>query len=275
MKFTVLGGSGFIGRNLVEHLKKNGHDVSAPSLSNEESIRDNLGHVIYCIGLTGDFRGKLFETIEAHISLLANLIKRCEFDSWLYLSSTRIYRLLNKDAIACEDTAVPVYPSSDGLYDISKLAGEALCLSQQSSAIRVVRLSNVYGSDQSTHTFLAEIIQELKLKGKAIIREAPESSKDYIALTEVLPLLESIALSGRERLYNVASGKAVTHAALAKKIEQLTGMEVLTEDDAPCRIFPQIDISRIRTEFGYVPTLLVDNLSDLIKKSGLLLRGEE
>jgi len=36
-------------------------------------FRIDPGHVIYCIGLTADFRQKPFETIEAHVSKLAEV----------------------------------------------------------------------------------------------------------------------------------------------------------------------------------------------------------
>ena len=273
MKFTVFGGNGFIGRNLVEYLKKKGHDVLAPARGTEDNLHGHLGHVIYSIGLTGDFRNRPFDTIEAHVSMLARVLRRYDFNSWLYLSSTRVYGRLDKKELAREDLSVPIFPNSDGLYDISKLAGEALCLSQNSPAVRVARLSNVYGRGQSKHTFLAEIFEELKSAQKAVIRESPKSAKDYIALTDILPLLEAIALYGRDRIYNLASGKPVTHAALAQKLEQLTGLTVRVDENAPLRYFPTIDISRITDEFKYVPTSLIDNLSGLLEEAGLMRNG--
>jgi nucleoside-diphosphate-sugar epimerase len=264
MKFTIFGRGGFIGRNLSRYLEGRGHKVWIPSRAAEETRGQDLGHVIYAIGLTGDFRSRPFDTVEAHVCKLLDLLMFSRFDSWLYLSSTRIYGGLPLTEVAREDTVLNVSPNLDGVYNISKLMGEALCLALPNKNIRVVRLANVYGSGQSKHTFLASIVDELVQTGKAVIREAPESEKDYIALTDVLPLLEAIALSGRERLYNVASGKAVTHAEFANKLIQLTGRSIQFEENAPCRRFPLIDISRIQIEFDFVASGIDDNLPALI-----------
>ncbi len=264
MKFTVFGGSGFIGRNLVEYLERKGHEVRAPVRGEDEIIGADLGHVIYAIGLTGDFRTRPFDTVDAHVVKLTRLLRTSRFDSWLYLSSTRVYGRLAHESVAHEDTPLPVLPDADGLYDISKLMGEALCLGQNHPHIRVARLSNVYGIGQSRHTFLAAILAELKAAGKVIIREAPESAKDYVALADVLVLLEDIALSGRKRLYNVASGTSVSHAELAGKLRQLTGKVVEFEESAIRRTFVRIDVERVKAEFGFTPVSLLDDLNLLL-----------
>ena len=63
---TILGSSGFVGSNLKNKLVSVGINTYTPHRSEELSGK-NLGHVIYCIGLTADFRTKPFETIEAHV----------------------------------------------------------------------------------------------------------------------------------------------------------------------------------------------------------------
>jgi len=267
MKFTIFGGDGFIGRNLSRYLEGRGHKVWVPSRTAEETHGQYLGHVIYAIGLTGDFRSRPFETVEAHVCKLADLLMCSKFDSWLYLSSTRVYSGFPLNKAGEEDRGLTVFPSLDGVYNISKLMGEALCLSLSNQNIRIVRLSNVYGYGQSKHTFLGSIINELLVVGKVVIRESPESEKDYIAITDVLPILEKTALSGKKRIYNLASGKAVTHAQLASKLVELTGCEISFEEKAPCRKFPSINISRIQHEFDFVASGFEQGLEILIKKT--------
>jgi nucleoside-diphosphate-sugar epimerase len=268
LKFTVFGGRGFVGGQLADHLRSRGHEVLVPSRGAEETRGCELGHVVYTIGLTGDFRSRPFDTIEAHVTVLARLLRECRFDSWLYLASTRVYGGLGAQQIACEDAQIPLRPSADSLYDLSKLLGEALCLAQPLPTVRVARLSNVYGPGQSRHTFLASILEELgRGAGTVLVREAPESAKDYVAISDILPVLEAIALHGKERLYNVASGQKVRHAELAERIRALTGARLEFFKDAPLRDFPLIDVSRVAAEFGYAPVRLTDNLSDLLAAS--------
>ena len=89
MKFTILGANGFIGSNLVKFLKTKNCEIFTPNIS--EITSENLGHVIYCIGITSDFRERPFDTVNSHVSLLNDFLKNHNFESFLYLSSTRVY----------------------------------------------------------------------------------------------------------------------------------------------------------------------------------------
>lgn len=266
MKFTVLGGRGFIGSHMTRHLKARGHDVWVPA--REETIEPGTpaGHVIYAIGLTGDFRQHLHETIDAHVTVLGRMMQALRFDSWLYLSSTRVYGGLPAGEIATEATPLRIVPNADTTYDLSKLLGEAMCLAQAQKAVRVVRLSNVFGSGQSEHTFLGALLREARQNGRVIVREAPDSSKDYVAVEAVVSLMERITLEGRERIYNIASGTPCTHAALGRKLSEVTGAPVEFARDAPLRVFPAIDIQRVRSEFGFAPNSVLEYIGSLVSQ---------
>ena len=268
VKFTVLGGQGFIGRHLVNHLKAQGHTVEVPGRDLEGIGQSELGHVIYAIGLTADFRKRPFDTIDAHVTLLAKLLQGCRFESWLYLSSTRVYASLDK-AQAAEDDAILVPPGPDSLYNLSKLMGESLCLTLPNPAIRVARLSNVYGKGMSTDTFLGSVLNDLQLHGRVTVNESPESGKDYVGVEDVCKLLESISLGGRQRLYNVASGRNLTHKVLLDRICTLTGFSAGYSGGAPTRTFPLVDVSRARHEFDYRPGHLFDTVGGLLTECGI------
>src|SRR5688500_5975918 len=87
---TVLGASGFIGSRLVSQLAATGAEYQAVG-RNEALPAGPLGHVIYCIGLTADFRSRPLNTVEAHVCKLLEVLRKCDFESLLYLSSTRLY----------------------------------------------------------------------------------------------------------------------------------------------------------------------------------------
>jgi nucleoside-diphosphate-sugar epimerase len=267
LRFTVFGGQGFIGQRLVVHLRANGHDVRAPQKGMESSAIEAgecCGHVIYAIGMTGDFRQRPYDTIEAEVAKHANLIRSARFQSWLYLSSTRLYSGLDENALASEDLPLSVFPSQDSLYNLSKLLSEAVCLGNQNPTVRVARLSNVYGKGQKNTTFLGAVIDELLTSGSVEIKEAPTSAKDYISVEDVCEHLQSIAIAGRERIYNVASGIRTSHREIAEKLAQVTGGTVAFAPGAACRRFPRVDVSRISSEFAHRPSLLTDNLEALL-----------
>ncbi len=264
MNFTVFGAGGFVGSGLVTYLRGQGHDVLAISRRDVPPLQANLGHVIYAIGLTGDFRTRPYDTVDAHVCILSHLLKNTHFESWLYLSSTRVYAGLAPHETAREDGPIRIIQDSDSLYDISKLMGEALCLSHPSQKARVVRLSNVYGRGQSRHTFLSAVIEEIRLTNRVEIREAPESAKDYVALEDVLPLIAGIAMYGRRRVYNLASGIATSHFEIAQKLTEITGFPVSFAPNVPTRKFPEIDISNLVSEFSFKPRKLLEDMVNLL-----------
>lgn len=264
MKFTVLGGRGYIGARMITYLQSRGHEVFAPLQEQDWLSGRSLGHVIYAIGLTGDFRSRLYDTIDAHVNVLAKVLQKAAFESLLYLSSTRIYGGLPKGTLAHEDMQLNVTPSADAIFDLSKLVGESLCLATNLPRVRIARLSNVYGVKQDAQTFLGSIFRDLAGSGKVTILESPDSSKDYVALEDVVTLLERISLQGIASIYNVASGKSVTHRGLSRRLED-QGYAAGFAPDGATRSFPRIDISRIVNEFEFSPRSLLDDLAALVE----------
>ena len=78
MRFTVLGASGYIGRHLVPHLRALGAEVWAPAKGELTGLDQPLGHVIYAVGLTAGFRTRPYDTVQAHVGWLAQLLQRCQ-----------------------------------------------------------------------------------------------------------------------------------------------------------------------------------------------------
>ena len=220
MKFTVLGASGFIGSHVAARLRARGDDVVCPPRALWPEMVNDLGHVIYCIGITADFRTRPIDTVQAHVCQLAELLGR-GFESLLYLSSTRVYAGAER---GIEEATFRVDPASlDDVYNLSKLMGESLCLAIPNERVRVARLSNVFGPDWGSRNFLATVIAEAVDAGALLFRTAADSAKDYIAIDEVVDALLAIIERGSERIYNVASGRNITNAALAMRIAEVTG----------------------------------------------------
>jgi len=261
--FTVLGATGFIGRHLAEYLRGQGHSVYLPERDCPHLRGKPLGHVIYCIGTTGNFRQNPQAAVDAHVNKLYSLMEGAEFDSWLYLSSTRVYGGLHATARANEETPLPLLPSSDKIYDLTKLLGEAICLGKECATIRVARLSNVYGVGQSPSTFLGAIQQDLARAGSVIIGESPLSQKDYLSIKDAVFFLSQIALNGKERLYNVASGQSVSHEQLAAALRKC-GKSVEFSKEGALRRFPEVDIARLSAEFGCPQQNILQEIPEIL-----------
>lgn len=270
-RFTILGATGFIGSHLANYLVEKGDIVTRLKFDDAVAATD-LGHVIYCIGLTADFRSRPFDAMDAHVNRVGEFLRNTHVQSFLYLSSTRVYG----GASTTRETAkISVDPSSPSdLYNISKLAGEALCLSHDDPAIRVARLSNVFGDGaggaaMAPDNFLASIIQSAVANGHIPLMTALDSCKDYIAVDDAVRALRVISLRGGERLYNVAAGSNTGNDEITREIGRNTGCSVSVVAGAPTSAFPVIDTTRLRAEFdaagkSWNPAPVTDCLVDLV-----------
>jgi nucleoside-diphosphate-sugar epimerase len=270
--FTILGASGFIGRALATHLSASGRSFSAVTRANPPPPGAHLGHAIYAIGLTADFRSRPFDTVAAHVSRLAEFLEACTFDSFLYLSSTRLYRGALDTNEVSELRIAPADP--DRLYDATKLAGEALCLAMPNPAVRVARLSNVYGAGDRSANFLTQVLEEARSSRSVMIRTSPSSAKDYLHVDDACYALCEIATKGRERIYNVASGSNVANSEIAALVERHTGAKVQFERDATEIIFPKIDVRRLASEIAWRPRSLPQSFPDLLSFSAIGPKGD-
>jgi len=262
MSFTVLGAEGFIGGRVKARLAERGFEARTPPRAELPALSGDLGHVICAIGVTADFRRRPSDTIEAHVSLVGELLQRIRCQSFLYLSSTRVYAHASSTH---EEAALPVRPADpDELYNVSKLAGEAICLRQSAHSVRVARLSNVYGLEPRSENFLPSLIRDALDRGRILLRSAAGSAKDYIADDAAADRLIDIALGGKHRLYNVASGVNTRAGEIAEAIGRAAGASVELEPAAPEVRFAPIDVSRLRAEFRHEPSPLLADLPALV-----------
>jgi nucleoside-diphosphate-sugar epimerase len=264
MKFTILGSKGFIGSNLVKYLKEEKFDVQALDIDDKKLFSEKLGHVIYAIGVTSDFRTDSFNTIEAHVCILNKLLKNINFDSFLYLSSARIY-YGNKNSL--EETEIKVNPTNpDNVYNISKIMGESICLSSNKTNVKIARLSNVIGEDFSSNNFVFSLIKDAINKNKIKLETSLESEKDYVSIKDVVRILLEISINGKYKLYNVASGKNIKTQKIVDAINNELDNKIKISDNPTKIIFPNISIKKITDEFKFEPILILDVLPDLINK---------
>jgi nucleoside-diphosphate-sugar epimerase len=263
LTFTIFGSTGFIGSHLVRALRSRGVECVAPARDEDVfALRHGLGHVVYAIGVTADFRTRSIDTVRAHVSRLADVLEHAEFETFTYLSSTRLY---SGAAAAVEETTFEIDPRSmSDLYNLSKLMGESLVLARAGERARIARLSNVYGADWTSENFLMSLIRDAVTKGSVVIRTSPDSSKDYVAVDDVVSLLISIAARGKHTIYNVASGQPLINRELAAALGSAAACPVTFAPDAATVAFPTIDINRIREEFGAPARSLIDDLPQLV-----------
>lgn len=247
---TVLGSSGFVGSQVVKDLQSKKLEHYAPA-RNEKLVGKQLGDVIYCIGLTSDFRTKPHETITAHVCYLNDLIQQNTFNSLTYLSSTRMYI---HNTQTQEDSPISIDPKDPfDLYNSSKLTGELLALNCGKKNIKVARLSNVFGADFNSDNFVTSITKDALINNKVVLRTTPKSSKDYISVLDVSEILIRLSKVEKSGIYNVAAGYNVTNEAILNKLKALTNCTIEFDSKAETIIFPEITNSKLVNEVNFKP----------------------
>lgn len=260
MKFTVFGDKGFIGRNLTKHLLHKGYDVNRISRDNFVTSTESLGNVFYCIGMTANFRSQPYATIDAHVCLLKKILETSTFDSFTYLSSTRIYQGA-KDTH--EEAPLEVLPIKlDYIYNISKIMGESLCINSNAN-VKIVRLSNVFGEDMPPDTFLSRILSDAVNKKNVEFLTSAISAKDYVSIEDVVRWLPQIAIHGKHTIYNVASGKNTSNQEISAALKSI-GVNITFQSNAPTLTFKEIYTSRLHEEFDSPRKSLESSILSLI-----------
>jgi nucleoside-diphosphate-sugar epimerase len=260
--FTIVGSAGYIGTALADRLQAIGHTVGRADRKTNLFSRP-LGHIIFAAGITADFRARPAETVEAHVSLLSNVLQRAEFTSLLYLSSTRVYR---RSTSGYESSLFSFCPEDpEDLYNLSKALGESLCLARPDPQIRVARLANVIGEGNMSPSFFESLLRDACRNRRLRFESAPSSAKDFVSLLDVVSVLPEIAVRGKERLYNVASGIAISNAEIAALFESV-GIDVEFTGNSSTQIFPAISIRRLQREFAFVPEPVLMVMRSMINK---------
>lgn len=262
MKYTILGGEGFIGSNFKKYLQASSIKSFVPGRDHEFSETEDLGHVVYCIGVTSDFRSRPFDTVEAHVCKLTAVLKNTTYQSFTYLSSARVY---SGSESGNEDAMLKVNSRNfNDLYNLSKLLGESICFTVPNNKVRIIRLSNVVGFDFRSNNFIYSLIKDA-VDNKHIELSMPaEAAKDYVLIDDVVKAIKLIAEGGKERMYNVASGIAVSNQQLLNEIQKQTNCTVRFLNEEKDMKFPAVSIERVQKEFDFSPNLVLDHIDKLV-----------
>ena len=258
--FTIFGSTGFIGRNLVQSLESSGHVVFRPLRGEIIESKKNLGNIVYCCGITnGDFRKRSGEIIDAHVLNVSKILVEAQFESFLYLSSVRIY---DEMPTTSEDQIIPVSPNtSSGFYNASKLLGESLVLNHEGPNCRVARLSYVINAKEDI--FFSPILKQIHSR-KVSIPWHEKTLKDFVVLDDVLQLLPMIAANGRSSIYNLASGVNYSMSEIGFLLSSICDVKVKFSHTEPIRNPSRINIDRIASEFRFNPVDAMDYAKKMI-----------
>lgn len=241
---TVLGAAGFVGARLKARLEASGVEVYAPAKGDPTVFERPLGCVYYCAGLTADYAIRPFDTIEAHVGLIARLAKSATFERLVYTSSTRLYDASGA-AVGDEASPLSLDPAQPRhLYDLSKALGENIALTQTGGRGAVARLANVFDWAPGGQGFLSEWLARAPAERTITLDSSPEVFRDYIHLDDVVDALMAMGGDAASQIVNVAGGQLVSNAQIAAVFER-AGWSVSFAGSAKPPPPPRADILRL------------------------------
>jgi nucleoside-diphosphate-sugar epimerase len=258
---SVVGARGFVGSHLLRALAGQSDEVRI--LDRGAAPTGDLGVVVYCAGVTTDFRTYPYRTVLAHVSDLAPLLEKGHFQKLIYLSSTRVYGLAPADTH--ESASVSINPTDpDHLYNASKVLGESLIYASERPA-HVLRLSNVVGVNPGNDGFLSLVVRAAVRGGPVTLNSALSSEKDYVPVHRVVEAILAV-IDGRvsKRIYNVAAGVNTTHKEIMDALSLATGARIEVVPNAPETRYPRIQTESLARDMRWAPESAIDLLPALI-----------
>lgn len=272
---TVIGASGYIGSHLVTRLRSRGLRLCCPTKGEEGRLAGvDLGDVYYCAGLTVDYAQDPVATAEAHLGLISRLLQPGRFKRVVYLSSTRLYDSLAGQRVE-ETTALRLEPLQPRhLYDLTKAAGESLCLALAGERTRILRLPCIWSQGAGAPGFLPDLLRRIaggptQANDPPIVTKAkPNQARHYLHLEDLLDAMEASVGKGIEPIVHLASDeKATSNAELFTFLKQRFGVNVTfgKEDETqPVLLPPLLDLGRYRELLGQQPRPFLTRLDSLL-----------
>ena len=298
MKSIVTGGAGFIGSHLVDKLLDIGHDVVV--LDNFSTGRkENLSHVdgkIKLVECDLSIKGKWMEEFKNvewvfHLASLADIVpsiqnpegyfrsnvdatfyvleaaRREEIKRFIYSASSSCYGTPDQYPTPEESDIRPQYP-----YALAKRMGEELVehWAQLYNLPAIsLRFFNVYGTRSRTSgtygaVFGVFLAQKLANKPYTVVGDGNQT-RDFTYVTDIVSALIFAAESNlSNKIYNVGSDTTVS---INKIVELLGGNKVNIPKRPGEPDCTYADISKIKDELGWCPTISIEEGVDKILKN--------
>ena len=283
----VVGGTGFIGGNLVSRCLQDTNNVSVFGLIEDNAQIDSIEYINvdlcdrdalfkalcnkrydYVFNLGGYidhihyFKGGR-KLIDVHFVGLMNLLDaldRSSLKGFVQVGSSDEYGSLS----APQDESMR--ESAISPYSFAKVAGShfiQMLNRTEGFPGAVVRFFLVYGPGQDDQRFLPQIIKAC-LKGEEFKTSEGRQLRDFCYVEDVAEAMVHLAISedAKGRIFNVASGEPVTIRQMVEKIVKITGKGIPLWGTYPYRKSENMalyaDISLIK-ELGWQPKVFLED----------------
>jgi UDP-glucose 4-epimerase len=298
MKVIVTGGAGFIGSHLVDGLLDLGYEVvvldnfSTGRKANLDHVKDKIKLVKCDLSNKGEWIEE-FKNVDwvFHLASLADIVpsiqnpesyfrsnvdatfyvleaaRHANVKRFVYSASSSCYGIPDQYPTPEESDIRPQYP-----YALAKRMGEELVehWAQLYNLPAIsLRFFNVYGTRSRTSgtygaVFGVFLVQKLANKPYTVVGDGNQT-RDFTYVTDIVSALIAAAESEKtNKIYNVGSDTTVS---VNKIVELLGGNKVNIPKRPGEPDCTYADISKIKDELGWCPTISIEEGVDKILKN--------
>lgn len=282
-RILVTGSNGFVGRNLVEELKRgtadvvtltypNGNGIDIRDWKRVKEIEDI--HMVYHLAAITQVPFSFENPREVYaVNVLGtlNILELCRLHDIekIVFASSYVYGPPKYLPI---DEKHPVQPTNP--YARSKVMGEDLCKAYYEDyglKCVILRAFNIYGEDQSENFLIPSILKQL-VKGEIKLND-PEPKRDFVYIKDVISAYAKAGEydgSGFE-IFNIGSGMSYSVDEIVRKLIDSSGRNVVVTYQNKRRkneIMNTIsDCRKAKEKLCWVPLVSIDEGLEIVFKS--------
>ena len=280
-RIIVIGGAGFIGRNLISKLAKEDYPIASVDrldlniegvdhhkldLSDQESLKQTLSKYpnatlinLASISDVSLCRDNPELAREVNVTSFDRVLKLCsEFGikRVLFPSSALVYSLDNKMPVSEEAEVI-----ADGVYQETKLAAEFLleswCSNNDNSGISF-RLAQVYGPNQGGVTLIGDTLSQLpKIANKTLdklVLNNISAIRDFIYIDDVVnAFITCLDSKPGYEVYNLSSGEGHSVRSIAETLCQIASHQANIEGRKNIASELVLDSAKLQKMYAWAP----------------------
>lgn len=240
-KYLVIGGLGFVGKNLVRHLRKNGHfltiiDKKDPDSQDKEFLEslkinffkgdvlhpdpiranisehnyDGVFHLASFVGIR-NYLSNPAGVIETTILGTLNIAKAC-YENGIHMLFTSTSEVLGRNpSVPWKENADRIYGSTDverWSYGSSKGVAEQLILGlakEKNLSATIIRFFNVYGDFQSPIFVVPKTLSNCMNNIEPLVYDAGTQTRCFTYVQDAVGALEVLMEQKKNGIYHIGS----------------------------------------------------------------------
>ncbi len=265
-RVVILGGRGFVGKRLAEHLagecvlvRSIGRDaIDLAAHGSEEKLLEELqpnDAVVILAALTPD-KGRGVPAFLANLKMGASVhaaLERRRVAHVVYVSSDAVYPFRT----ALIDEASCAEPTD--LYGAMHLAREIMFRQATEMPVAILRPTLIYGAGDTHNSYGPNRLRRMARKdGRIVLFGAGEETRDHIYIDDAVALIALVIRHRSSGILNLATGHSVSFAELAEMVarEFPTPIEITgtpRQNAISHRAFDVTAIHRVFPKFVFTP----------------------